>query len=125
MKTTGIQLPHNVIKSKDENGNVVFKYLVTSVNKSQLKRIMKFNILTPAMVNYLKDYEDHLKDKDGKITDIKTLEKIRTILSKPKYEKDPIRGLDMRLPYQIERDRVAEEQKAIQKNLETENKCVQ
>jgi hypothetical protein len=64
------------------------------------------------MVNYLKDYESRLqKDKEGKITDTKTLERIRTILNKPKLEKDPILDYDYRLPYQIERDNKLKEER--------------
>jgi hypothetical protein len=111
MKTQGVQLPYNIIRVS-KKGKVEYHEVKSKINKEVIKRISKFAQLTPAMVGQLKEYEGRI-DKN----DVKTLEKIRTILNKPVI-KDPILDFDVKLPYQIAKDKVAEEQKKIAEELE-------
>jgi len=107
-KMQKISLPRNmrIKKNKDGTFNI---FTIKAKLIIPLRCLEKITVLTPSMVDYLKDYESRLnKDKEGKITDTKTLERIRTILSKPKLDKDPILDYDYRLPYQIERDKEIE-----------------
>lgn len=84
----GFNLPRNMKIKKNEDGTFNI-FTIKAKMLIPLRRLEKFAVLTPAQVNYLKDYESRLlKDKEGKIIDTKTLEQIRTILSKPKLEKD-------------------------------------
>jgi hypothetical protein len=60
-----------------------------------LSELEKAGVLTPAMVNYLKEYEKRITNKDGKIRDTKMMVRIRTIMAKSKLEKDPIIDFDI------------------------------
>jgi hypothetical protein len=86
----GIRLPRNMRIKKNEDGTFNI-FTIKAKLTTPLKSFEKRNILTPAMVSYLEDYKSRLnKDKEGKITDLKTLGRIDAILSKPRYDKDPM-----------------------------------
>lgn len=92
----GMRLPRNLKIKKNEDGTFNI-FTIKAKLLIPLKSFEKRNQLTPSMVGYLKDYESRLaKDKDGKVTDVKTLERIKAILTKPQLAKDPILDKDMR-----------------------------
>lgn len=117
MKQQKLQLPRNMRIKKNPDGTINI-YTIKAKLTIPLRYLEKRETLTPSMVDYLKDYESRLnKNKEGKITDTKTLERIRTILSKPKLEKDSILDYDYRLPYQIERAKKFEEERKKQETV--------
>lgn len=86
------RLPRNMILTKDAEGRPKI-IIIKSRMSTPLRCLEKQEVLTPAMVRYLKEYESRLsKDKDGKIKECKILGRIRTILLKPKLDVDPIRS---------------------------------
>lgn len=86
----GFNLPRNMKIKKNEDGTFNI-FTIKAKLTIPLKSFENRNILTSAMVSYLEDYKSRLnKDKEGKITDIKTLGRIDAILSKPRYDKDPV-----------------------------------
>lgn len=92
-----MRLPRNMRIKKNEDGQISIFMIKANLTIS-LRQLVKKAELTPSMVNYLKEYESRLeKDKEGKIKDVRTFERIRTILSKPTLEKDLILDKDMKV----------------------------
>ena len=102
-------LPRNIKVKKNPDGSIQF-YTRRTRMLIPLWILEKREELTPTVVNYLNEYKSRLnKDKEGKITDTKTLNRIEAILSKKKLEKDSILDKDMRQDFQIARDKKQEE----------------
>jgi hypothetical protein len=97
MAQRGINLPRNLKIKKNEDGTFNI-FMIKAKLTIPLRCLEKKEVLTPSMVRYLSDYESRLqKDDKGKIVDTKTLERIRTILSKPRLDRDPILDKDMKV----------------------------
>lgn len=89
----GMTLPRNLKVKKNADGTFNI-FMIKAKLTTPLRIFEKSNVLTPAQVNYLRDYESRLpKDKEGKIVETKTSLRVKALLSKPQVE-EPIKPMD-------------------------------